>query len=121
MVGLIPLSLSFSAGVVIYLAMMNLIPEAIELLFHATGEEDEALAHFYALLCVVGGLGLTILLEMLSSKLGLHSHAHPEDAASATETTSSVAMTSAKAAESTPDSGDEDTNAQDMEVAIKDA
>merc|ERR1719499_2421737 len=30
-------------------------------------------------------------------------------------------MTSAKAAESTPDSGDEDTNAQDMEVAIKDA
>ena len=54
---------------------MNLIPECIELLNHASGEENEALAHFYALLCVAGGIAIALLSEMCFS------HHHNDDAA----------------------------------------
>lgn len=93
-VGLISASLSFSAGVIIYLSFMGLIPESIHMLEDATGSE-EALCHFYALLCVICGLGITVGMEMLFKKLGVHSHGDPSDMSSGSgaDTSSSVAMT----------------------------
>ena len=126
MVGLIPLSLSFSAGVIIYLSFMNLIPEAVELLFHATGEEDEALVRFYVLLCVIGGLAITVAMEMLFKKLGVHSHGMPNDmgSGSGSDTSSSVAMTKANTTSPAVTSAEnEEENAseqgQDIEVQMK--
>jgi len=60
-----PVALGFAAGVIVYLSFMNLIPESIEMLTHSVGEESEALAHFFALLCVIGGLAIAFVSEML--------------------------------------------------------
>merc|ERR1719361_2757397 len=54
--GVIPVTLGFSSGVVVYLSFVNLIPECIELLSHSGDYETEALPHFYGLLCVIGGI-----------------------------------------------------------------
>jgi len=54
--GVIPVALGFSSGVVVYLSFVNLIPECIELLSHSGDYETEALPHFYGLLCVIGGI-----------------------------------------------------------------
>lgn len=42
---------------------MNLIPECIELMAHAVDRETEALAHFFALLCIIGGIAFAIVSE----------------------------------------------------------
>ena len=61
----IPISLSFAAGVIIHLSFMSLVPESIGQFDLATGEENEALAHFYALLCVILGLMLMGFFEYI--------------------------------------------------------
>jgi len=68
--GMIPAALGFSSGVVVYLSFMNLIPECIEMLYHSGGEESESLAHFYSLLCVIGG----IIIAFISEKCFDHHH-----------------------------------------------
>merc|ERR1719242_2019325 len=68
--GVIPATLGFSSGVVVYLSFMNLIPECIELLNEAGDYETEALPHFYALLCVIGG----IVISFLSDRCFSHHH-----------------------------------------------
>ena len=72
-VGLIPVSLSFSGGVIVYLTFLNLIPECIYLFER---NQSEALAHLYASLCVIGGLLLSLCMEHLIP----HSHAHEHPA-----------------------------------------
>ena len=74
MIGLVPASLSFSSGVIIYLAFMNLIPESRELLSHAIGEDSQALAHFFSFLCIIGGIIVSLILDSVFKKLGIHTH-----------------------------------------------
>lgn len=76
---LIPISLGFSGGVIVYLTFMNLIPEGIELLHHANGQESQAMAHFYATLCIIGGLLMSLSIEMVVPHD--HGHHHPAVAA----------------------------------------
>merc|ERR1711879_404617 len=73
--GVVPAALGFSSGVVVYLSFMNLIPECIELLNESTGEESESLAHFYSLLCVIGG----VVLAFLSERCFSHHHGDEDE------------------------------------------
>eukprot|EP01083_Nonionella_stella_P273618 928284_1 len=79
-IGIMPATLAFAAGVTIYLALVNLIPESINQFHHAftDDEEDEspALADVYTLLCVICGVGITYLLEVLFGLLGVDPHEH---------------------------------------------
>jgi len=60
-VGVIPATLGFSSGVVVYLSFVNLIPECVELLNHAGEYETEALPHLFALLCVIAGIAIAFV------------------------------------------------------------
>lgn len=77
--GLIPVSLSFSGGVIVYLTFMNLIPESIEQFHRATNEKSESMAHFYTMLCIIGGLALSLSMERLIP------HGHPAETVVAAE------------------------------------
>merc|ERR1712130_609898 len=74
-IGVMPASLSFSSGVIIYLSFVGLIPESIEQFAH-TPNTNEAMAAFYALLCVIGGVLTTISMEVLLKRYGLNAHNH---------------------------------------------
>merc|ERR1719471_2208610 len=78
--GVVPIALGFVSGVVVYLTFINLIPECIELMDHAVNEnggDSESLPHFYALLCVLLGLLLSVALEKFIG----HGHPHHDSEA----------------------------------------
>ncbi|HEY8363892.1 MAG TPA: zinc transporter ZupT [Tissierellaceae bacterium] len=64
------LSLSFSAGIMIYTAFMAILPEGIHLLEDNLGEHG----YYIALAAFFGGMFLTSLIEKAVHKLGGHSH-----------------------------------------------
>lgn len=71
------LSLSFSAGIMIYVSFMAILPEGIELIESYMGHRGEliALAAFF------GGMLITAIVEKLVHKFGgdIHSHHHDHD------------------------------------------
>ncbi|MBC8590248.1 zinc transporter ZupT [Wansuia hejianensis] len=70
------LSLSFSAGIMIYISFMEILPEGIELIEAHKGHET---GHILALTSFFGGMILTALLEKLVHKIGgdeHHDHGH---------------------------------------------
>ncbi len=93
----VPVALGFCSGVVVYLAFMNLIPECVELLYHAGGEESESLAHFFTLLCVIGGIGLAFLSEKC-----FHHHHVGDETAARDETASAKPDETASTGDSAP-------------------
>ncbi|NLK44361.1 MAG: zinc transporter ZupT [Tissierellia bacterium] len=66
------LSLSFSAGIMIYTAFMAILPEGIHLLEDGLGEPG----YYIALLAFFGGMFLTALVEKIVHKFGGHYHPH---------------------------------------------
>src|SRR5690554_3355064 len=64
------LSLSFSAGVMIYTAFMAILPEGIHLLEDSLGESG----YYLALLAFFGGMFLTALVEKIVHKFDGHYH-----------------------------------------------
>lgn len=66
------LSLSFSAGIMIYTAFMAILPEGIHLLEDGLGETG----YYIALLAFFGGMFLTALVEKIVHKFGGHYHHH---------------------------------------------
>jgi len=71
---LIPISLAFSSGVVIYLLFMNLIPESISQFSASAAAGNEALAHFYTTICTVSGLLIVFATESLFKHFGVNPH-----------------------------------------------
>ena len=76
---MIPVSLGFSGGVILYLTFMNLIPEGVEQFHHATGEQSAGMAHFYNVLCIIGGIAMSLAMELIVP----HDHGHLHPAVSA--------------------------------------
>lgn len=73
------LSLSFSAGIMIYVSFMAILPEGIELIELYMGEDK---GHTIGLIAFFGGIILTALLEKLIHKIGEvpgHDHGKHED------------------------------------------
>lgn len=66
------LSLSFSAGIMIYTAFMAILPEGIHLLEDGLGEPG----YYIALAAFFGGMFLTALVEKIVHKFGGHYHHH---------------------------------------------
>eukprot|EP01084_Bolivina_argentea_P025213 46892_1 len=85
----IPIALSFSAGIILHLSFAHLVEES-RANFHIilSGDEDSpsnsnlsenqinALSHTYTLLCIIGGIVLMIIFEKFSELLG---HTHEQD------------------------------------------
>lgn len=71
------LSLSFSAGIMIYVSFMAILPEGMELIESHIGE----VGHFVALLGFFGGMFITAVLEKLVHKYAgdYHDHHHGHD------------------------------------------
>ncbi len=75
------LALSFSAGIMIYVSFMAILPEGMELMEESIGE----MGHYIALIGFFGGMFITALMEKLVHKYagdyhGHHSgHDHDED------------------------------------------
>ena len=87
MVGLIPASLSFSSGSIVYLAFVNLIPEATAKFKSSLGDGSAAMAHFCALLSIITG----IVIQLVSLRyFGAHSHDHHIDMTEAEQEVAAV-------------------------------
>ena len=86
--GLVPVSLGFSGGVIVYLTFMNLLPESIEQLHHSTERESQSVAHLYALLSVIAGLLISLTMERVFPHS--HGHGHSEHEKESEETNSSL-------------------------------
>lgn len=69
------LSLSFSAGIMIYVSFMAILPEGMELMESAIGE----IGHYIALLGFFGGMFLTAIMEKLVHKYIGDSHGHDHE------------------------------------------
>lgn len=69
------LSLSFSAGIMIYTAFMAILPEGIHLLEENLGEAG----YYIALLAFFGGMFLTALVEKIVHRFGGHHHGFEEE------------------------------------------
>lgn len=69
------LSLSFSAGIMIYVSFMAILPEGMELIEEAMGEHG----NFIALGAFFGGMLITAIVEKLVHKFGGHYHGHDHD------------------------------------------
>src|SRR5690554_1400664 len=69
------LSLSFSAGIMIYTAFMAILPEGIHLLEDGLGERG----YYLALIGFFGGMFLTALIEKIVHKFGGHYHCCEEE------------------------------------------
>ncbi len=67
------LSLSFSAGIMIYVSFMAILPEGIELIEGYYGEES---GHLIALGGFFGGMLITAIVEKLVHRFGGHYHGH---------------------------------------------
>ena len=95
----IPVALAFSVGVILHLGFLDLIPHSVENFEFALGEEvdghdhhhhhrrlldddhdhgeDEALAHFFTMLCFILGVVIMIIIGKLGEKYGWgHGHGH---------------------------------------------
>ena len=96
----IPAFLLFSAGVIIHLAFLHLVPHTVDNFQFVMGADDhdhhhghhrrllqsnlddeeiEALAHVYTVLCICGGIAILIALQRLAQlfQIGpMHSHGH---------------------------------------------
>ncbi|MDR7857480.1 zinc transporter ZupT [Tissierella sp.] len=69
------LSLSFSAGIMIYVSFMAILPEGMELIESYYGEHNNIIA-----LCgFFGGMLITAIVEKLVHKFGGHYHGHDHD------------------------------------------
>ncbi|MSU02551.1 zinc transporter ZupT [Tissierella pigra] len=66
------LSLSFSAGIMIYVSFMSILPEGIELIENSLGEHGK----FIALGGFFSGMLVTALIEKIIHLFGGHSHCH---------------------------------------------
>ena len=66
------LSLSFSAGIMIYVSFMAILPEGMELIESYTGSHSSIIA----LTGFFGGMLITALMEKLVHKFGGHIHGH---------------------------------------------
>ena len=66
------LSLSFSAGIMIYVSFMAILPEGMELIESYTGQHSSLIA----LTGFFGGMLITALMEKLVHKFGGHIHGH---------------------------------------------
>ena len=66
------LSLSFSAGIMIYVSFMAILPEGMELIESYTGKHSSIIA----LTGFFGGMLITALIEKLVHKFGGHIHGH---------------------------------------------
>lgn len=72
------LSLSFSAGIMIYVSFMAILPEGISLIEEYIGHEK---GHNIALIAFFGGMIITALLEKLVHRFGgdVHGHDHGDE------------------------------------------
>lgn len=68
------LSLSFSAGIMIYVSFMAILPEGMELIESYFGEHNK----FIALGGFFGGMLITAIVEKLVHKFGGHIHGHDD-------------------------------------------
>lgn len=68
------LSLSFSAGIMIYVSFMAILPEGMELIEEHFGENGS----FIALIGFFGGMLITAIVEKLVHKFGGHVHGHDD-------------------------------------------
>lgn len=68
------LSLSFSAGIMIYVSFMAILPEGMELIEEHLGEGGS----FIALIGFFGGMLITAIVEKLVHKFGGHYHGHDD-------------------------------------------
>ena len=98
----VPVALSFSAGVIIHLSFLHLVAHAVEnfqfvlgedvsghhhhhrLLLHSSDHETDgeidALAHLYTLLCIIAGMTIMFIFGKLGKKYGFgHDHEHDFD------------------------------------------
>lgn len=66
------LSLSFSAGIMIYVSFMDILPEGMELIETYTGSHSSIIA----LTGFFGGMLITALMEKMVHKFGGHIHGH---------------------------------------------
>lgn len=73
---LLALSLSFSAGIMIYVSFMAILPEGMELIESFTGNHNGDLI---ALIAFFGGMLITAIIEKLVHKFGGHIHGHDHD------------------------------------------
>lgn len=69
------LSLSFSAGIMIYVSFMAILPEGMELIESYYGDHNS----FIALGGFFGGMLITAIVEKLVHKFGGHYHGHDHD------------------------------------------
>ena len=67
---IIPIVLFFSAGIILHLSFLILVPHAIDSFHHALHDNEslshsevDALSHCYSLLCIVGGIVLMLIFE----------------------------------------------------------
>jgi len=74
---MLPVSLAFSAGVMIYVSMVEILPEA-RASFEEDVHDDEVLAHVYLSLTFFGGIVFGYLLDLAVHALG-HNHDMPTD------------------------------------------
>ena len=70
------LSLSFSAGIMIYVSFMAILPEGMELIESHYGEHT---SNLIALTGFFGGMLITAIVEKLVHKFGGHIHGHDHD------------------------------------------
>ncbi len=69
------IALSFSAGIMIYVSFMAILPEGMELIESYLGEEG----HLIALVGFFGGMLITAIVEKLVHRFGGHYHGHDHD------------------------------------------
>lgn len=69
------IALSFSAGIMIYVSFMAILPEGMELIESHFGERG---GHLIALVGFFGGMLITAIVEKLVHKFGGHYHGHDD-------------------------------------------
>ena len=69
------IALSFSAGIMIYVSFMAILPEGMELIESYFGEQG---GHLVALAGFFGGMLITAIVEKLVHKFGGHYHGHDD-------------------------------------------
>lgn len=69
------IALSFSAGIMIYVSFMAILPEGMELIESHFGEQG---GHLIALVGFFGGMLITAIVEKLVHKFGGHYHGHDD-------------------------------------------
>lgn len=118
-------SIAFSAGVMLYVSFVEMFPEATLSFGHAAGSLAH-LASAWSSLCLFGGMGLTVLLDLLVHRLDrLNATDHEADVAallpqplsSAPESGTAVATVAATAASTINSARDGDSDDEEALLA----